>query len=1190
MCGWRNPLRVLSVSPAALRRGPVLGVLLVVAASGSAATIEERFRDHVEAAVDRGLDPLDFHHLELAFAWRHTLPDLGLAERSLDRLAGVRQVDPLMADELRLLRARLNADRGRSEAARELFRAMGGLGRWWVNGPVSIEELEDVSNLGPPQADAEWRAAAGTDPLGWVRVSGLAWPARRQLVFLATSVVSDTEQPVALRIGVAQVAQVWLNGRRLLVTPQPLLRAEDQHAAGGWLRRGPNALVVAVASETDDWWLRARLTAPDGSPLVGAREIDRPPQPQPAVERPVPEVRTLEGELRSAMGRGRDQAAIALAAYLVARRPDPLGAGDARSVCRAARTEAPGEARLLEWRLTTEPAAARELLESAVAADRDLLWARIELARWYGARGLHEQATEVLAPAGDEVAAAATGLDLDGGLWGPIVLPRLEDLSGGAPSCVEAATILARHAILARNWPLARQTVSRLAELVPGTAVVVELQERLAEGCGETAALRELMARELDKDPNRIEVRIRLARLVAGGDGPEAARELLAAGIDRCPDHVELLMELAAVEHQLGNEAEAVGLARRVLVLRPQDRRAQRLLELLGEPGEDLGWLRPREELWRLADATPAASPAVVVLDHIEVRFLPSRLTERRSQQAFLITSASQAEEFLVHTLPYVAERQRLRVLAARILRRDGTQLGARQSDTPRLAEPEFRLYYDTRLRVLQFSDLEDGDLIEISYVLSETAEANETGPYEGGIIRLGHSVPVSLAEVRLSGPEELLPAWQLVHVSGEPERTREDDGTVHLDWRWRQLAAVPADLPPAPEGLTVPQLVYSNHPRWGELATWYERHVAPRVRASQQVEETALRLTEGVEDRLERIARIYRFVTMEIRYVGLEFGEHRFRPFSADWVLNHRIGDCKDKAALMVALYGAVGIPARMVMVRTAERGVTPSEIALLENFDHAIAYLPEDDLWLDGTASGHALYPPPSMCQGAQVLVVDGPSSAPRITPTPGGGLASYSYRLSPGEQQGTVRIELRTEESGEAADQRRLEFAGSQDPRRFARWLQGQFPGADLSAEPTFQLVPGRDPAIVELDGVVSRAALLGSGGVRTFPGEFEWAARLVPGGERRTPLLVPARPALEWELEIELGRPPRSLPDPVQLSTSYGSLSLEFSTFGSGYRVRGSFRLEAGLVPAAEATALREFLVAVERHLSRPLEVM
>ncbi|HOC42792.1 MAG TPA: transglutaminase domain-containing protein [Thermoanaerobaculales bacterium] len=1183
--------RLLRNAPAAAPC--VLAVGLLVCAAGAAAagpaSIDQQVRDHVERAVQGGLDPEDFHHLVLGFGWRDTMSDRRLLEGLLDRLSAARPIDPLMADEVRRLRAELAYEAGRPEAARELLRAMGGVTAWWVDGPQPIGELEDFPELAQLPGDgARWRAAAGGDPLGWVRVAGLAWPARRQLVTLAASVSSEREQPVAVRLGVAQVARAWLNGDELLTTAQPLQHAEDQFAAGGWLRAGRNLLVVAVASETEDWWLRVRLTAPDGSRLDGVRELDDPPQPVPAVAKERPQVRSLEDELRRGSSKGRQEATLALAAYLVDRRPQPVGGGDARSLCQAARAQSPGEARLLEWTLPSEPGLSRELLEEAIAAAPDLHWARIALARWYLERELFEQAADVLEPALAVPAVRATALEVEAELWGQVVLPTLAELSLAHPGCVSAAVALGELAADLRRLESAREAAGRLAGMVPSLPATQDLEERLAEDCGDPQRLRELVGRRLADDPNRPELRIRLSRLVAADQGWEAARQVLEEGLARCPDHVDLLIELARVELAAGSSGEAAAAARRVLELRPQDLPAQRLLEFLGEEAEDLGWLRTVDELWALAERAPAGSPAVLVLDHVEVRFLPAQLTETRAQQAYLIRDGERAEEWLAHTLAHVPERQRLRVLEARIVRRDGTQVNARQSDTPRLAEPEINLYYDARLRVLKFQELQDGDLVELAWVLSETAESNDTGPYKGGLLEIGHPVAVGLSEVELSGPEELLPAWDLVHLEGEPERVEDRDGIVRLRWEWRDLPAHPEEVPPAPRLQTVPHLVYSNHPRWGELATWYERHIASRVRASRQVEDTARRLTEGVNDRLDRIARIYGFVTTDIDYVGLEFGEHRYRPFSADWVLSHKIGDCKDKAALMVALLEAVDIPARMVMLRTFDRGTAVSELALLEIFDHAIVYLPQDDLWLDGTAAGHAPFPPPGICQGAQALVVDGPASTPRVTPAPGAGYARYRYRLERGDG-GMVTLEVRTEDTGEAADRRRLAFAGSSDPRRVTRWLQSQFPGAELVGEPKLRMVPGRDPTVLELEGRVVRSALLGAGGIKTFPGDIQLSAQLAPGGERRGPLLLPVRPDLEWTVEVELGGPPGELPPPVELKTAFGELKIDHSREATGYRVTGSFRLEPGLVGAADAAALRRFLVEVERHLGRPLEV-
>lgn len=1171
-----------------LRALPALLLLLWAAAAG-ASEIQERVDRHLAEAAAGGLEPSDYHHLVFAFSWRETLPDWRALDSALDRLSAVRPSDPLLVEEVRLLRARVAVDEGRPAAARELFRGSGGLERWWLSGPVSLAELEDFDGLAvPPAAAAAWRPVGGTDPLGWVRVAGLVWPPQRRLVFLATTVESESEQPVAIRVGASQVARVWVNGEVVLTTGQPMEHAEDQAAGGAWLRRGGNRVVVAVGSESDDWWLRVRLSAPDGGRIGGVAELDTPPLAAAPVGRTPPPVRSLGAELEAAVARGSAGARSARAAYLVTRRPRPADSGEARSACRDARTESPGEARLLESLLTSEPKAQRALLEEAVEADPALVWARLALASWYHRHGLFAEAAERLDPAGDDPAVRAVRHDMDADLWGVLALPRLAEVARDAPRCLHANLLAATTAADADRWPLAREAVARLEQVAPGRSEVLEVADRVRVACGDGEGLRRQLEAVVGREPNLPAARIRLARLRLADGDEEGARSLIRDGLVRSPDDVDLLMEVARLDHAAGEEEAAAVAARRVLEVRPQDRRAERLLRRLGEPEPATPWRRGTDELRRLAEAAPADPPAVVLLEHKEVRVLPGQLTEERVQLAWLVRRAEQAGSLRELPIAYVPERQRLRVLAARVVRSGGLEAAAQQSDTPRLSEPELNLYYDTRLRRLRFPELEDGDLIEVCYVLSETSEANETGPYRGGFVTVGGELPTVLAEVELAAQPEHLPAWETWRLDAAGQREVADDGTVHLRWTLHDMPALPRDVPPAPRLLAQPYLLYSNHPSWGDLADWYRRHVAPRVRASRQIEELARRLSDRFDDRAAKIDVLYRYVTNDIRYVGLELGEHRFRPFAADWVVNHGIGDCKDKAGLLVTLLEVIGVPAHMVLIRTADLGPVPTSIAALELFNHAIVYLPEDDLWLDGTASGHDGRLPPGLDQGAWALVVTGLDSRPEVTPVVGAGVARSEFVLRR-RDAGTVEVEVEVRDTGDAASSRRGAFAGSSDPKRFARWLQSMFPSADLVAEPVVRIRPSKDPVSIRLAAQVPRSALLAGGGVPVYPGQLELVTRLAPGGTRTGPLMVTAEPRLEWTVTVELDRPPQTVPEPVDLETPSGSLRLDVRTSPTGIEVSGSFELVPGLVPVERAGELRDFLIAVERALSRPLEV-
>ena len=1177
-------LRVLLLPFLILGLGPGVGEAEVSDSIDTWASLQ------VTKAVEHGLAPVDYPQVFLALEYRHAMTRWSTATNLLDRLASADPLDPLMADEIRRLRAELSIDLGRPAAAAQLFLTSGGLTQWWSSQSHQIEELGDFSDQAAfPSSETLWRATPGTDPLGWVQIQGLAWPARRQMLYLATTVTSETISPVAIHLGAAQVARVWLNGKRLLTTDFPLRAAEDQVAAGGWLQAGSNTLIVAVASESSDWWLRVRLTAPDGSALVGVKEIGDRPVETPPVKGDPPDIRTLESEIKTAITANTPGARLALAALLVNRDSEPVGSGSARKACEDARSRYPVEARLFEWMVSAEATAERDLLVEAIAAGAPAFPARTELARWYSERGLFFEAETLLKDHLQSPAVVAAALSLDVQRWGPVILGDLIQQMDTAPECLDVLGVLADWSAQFGRWDLLDRVLDRLLELAPGLPKVQEFKLEKAQRCGDGKALERLLTAQLSRDPNQPGLRVRLARLHASEDSLGAASSVISEGLARCPNHSNLLMEQAHLLHRMGDDDGAAHSARRVLEDRPQSRRAKHLLALLGEKNEDTHQILGPDELWELADQVDhLEGPNVVLLDHTAVRFLPGNLTEETVQQAYLVRNAEASRSLKRHHIPYIPETQRLQVLQARILRRSGGETSARRQDSPRLSEPELNIFYDTRLRVLSFDELTDGDLIEISTVVTETAEANETGAYGGGIIRLGHSAPTLRAEIELSGPGDQMPAWELVHIEGIPEITEEQDGTTRILWVFDDLAGLAQDQPVGPELAVRPHLVYSNHPDWGDLADWYGRHVATRIRASRQVEDLAERLTKGTTNRGEKIARIYAFVTNEIRYVGLEFGEHKYRPFSADWVLTHRMGDCKDTAGLLVALFSSIDIPARMAMVRTSHLGPVAAKTALLEDFNHAIAYLPEDDLWLDGTAAGHNVFPPPGADQNAWVLVVDGPKSRPLTTPAPGAGHFNYSYTLTRTEN-GVFDLTIKTSDTGEAATMRRGRFGGSQNPLLFSRWIQSQFPGAQVIGEPKLDLKPGRQVATIEVRATVERSALVAGGGLKTYPGAFDLDTELMPSDLRSTPLIVPVRPDLQWTIDFGPGPAPLVLPDPVALQTSFGELTIDVERHADGYRIAGRFHLVPGVVGPEDAAELRTFLVKSRRVLERPLEV-
>jgi hypothetical protein len=138
----------------------------------------------------------------------------------------------------------------------------------------------------------------------------------------------------------------------------------------------------------------------------------------------------------------------------------------------------------------------------------------------------------------------------------------------------------------------------------------------------------------------------------------------------------------------------------------------------------------------------------------------------------------------------------------------------------------------------------------------------------------------------------------------------------------------------------------------------------------------------------MQTIQRIVSRLHKDIRYTGIEFGQASLQPQTATEVIKRHYGDCKDKAAMLVAMLRAAGISANLALLDSGlGLDVTP-DLPGMNQFDHAIVYLPADGngsepLWIDATAEYAQVGILPSMDKGRLALIIaDGTD---RLTPTP-------------------------------------------------------------------------------------------------------------------------------------------------------------------------------------------------------------
>ena len=309
-------------------------------------------------------------------------------------------------------------------------------------------------------------------------------------------------------------------------------------------------------------------------------------------------------------------------------------------------------------------------------------------------------------------------------------------------------------------------------------------------------------------------------------------------------------------------------------------------------------------------------------------------------------------------------------------------------TDGPASAQDE-GTYSDARVRKAPLPGLTVGAIVEEEQVLEDKA------PFfaGGGVYRryFQRNVPVVRAELLVEAPKELKLEYR-VHLLPQIAVSKEEQGGVRrLKFDQGYLPArVNSDINLPTHILLNPMVEFSTGASWAAVASAYRQLAEPRIDPASVKDF----MPEGVTpatvaaDRLGAIQQIVSRLHADVRYTGIEFGEAALQPETATEVLKRHYGDCKDKAALLVAMLRAAGIPANLALLNPGYGPDVTPDLPGMNLFDHAIVYVPGDGkknpaLWIDATAEFAQVGTLPSADQDRLALVIAEGTTA--LTPTP-------------------------------------------------------------------------------------------------------------------------------------------------------------------------------------------------------------
>jgi len=1186
---------------------------------------------------------------ELFALW--DLADPKTVEEAVRGAADAAGLDPAVKTYATALLSEARSRRGDSSGARALTRDLGYVDHWIFVGPFDDDNRSGYATAYQPETEltepiVPGRAFDGKErPVRWRLTTdatssfldlGDFLRPREKVCGYATSFVtaangSKTPAKVALFAGASGAVKVWWNGE--LVVADAAYRSFDFDRVGAVVAfaDGVNRLTVKVCSDGSPA-VAVRVAGERGAPISGLTYSNDPSASEAAAKiakaiadkhaagkkpgaEAKPEPAALVGTLGplpqfeklTSVAKPRASDLEAYSRYLVTTGGDPRGEHVARDLAsRAADAEPTTRRLLLAAQLAEDRNIARTFVDKAdalaqkgdVAGKVAVLIAQARLARtginWRDAVPFYESALD-LDP--DSIAAVLgrTELYVQAGLP-RTALSVLERAVDRQPHCVALLRIYAAQLRALGRDTEADEVDARWFALRSDDASFVARQVDRAIAARDVALAERWLTKLRTVEPDLVYALTAEARAYRSLGQSVKARRALDAALDVAPEETSTLRSLADLAGEEGDREGQLRNLRKIVALYPQAKDVRAYVEFLSPPvpRKDEQYAFEKDKLVELGKRPVTKDRRRTLRDLAVTTVYTNGLASRFHQIVFQPLTEEAAAEARQYFIQYEGDKQDIELRLARVYRKDGTVAEATESGESAANNPAIAMYTSVRVFTVSFPRLSPGDVVELRYRVDDVAVRNEVSDQFSEIQYLQGEDPTMTSQYVVIAPKTRPLQTFVANLAGVVQDEK-DDGDDHVtSFTATDVPGLTIEPNMPPAGELAGQVHVSTFKSWEALGKWYWGLAKDQLDVDDEVRKKVREITAKAKTDEEKIAAVYRYAT-ELRYVALELGIEGIKPRRCALSMARGWGDCKDKATVIVTMLRELGIPAKLVLVRTGMKGDLPKGApASVSAFDHAIAYVPSLDLFLDGTAEGAGSHELPAMDQGSVVLIID--EQTPKLTRMPVLP-AAQSPHLRKVElalaSDGSAQLSFESTVSGvNAAGWRARYHAEGTRRERATRDLGGIFGPIEIGKDPSSLVVKDSDdvekPITLEVKAKAAVAARK-EGDTLSVPASasVNLLGSLASLSVRKTPLLVGGLSSSQEERVIKLppGMKVRSLPTNASIDGPFGTVILDVKQEGSKVVVKSQLALKMPRIPPAQYPAFRDFCQKADDALTQ-----
>jgi transglutaminase-like putative cysteine protease len=249
---------------------------------------------------------------------------------------------------------------------------------------------------------------------------------------------------------------------------------------------------------------------------------------------------------------------------------------------------------------------------------------------------------------------------------------------------------------------------------------------------------------------------------------------------------------------------------------------------------------------------------------------------------------------------------------------------------------------YDPNIKTLSFSipGVEIGDICHL-VTYQDTTKVRMPNTWSDYAV-FEYNQPILKLDYDISAPPELpirhkLLRAQITNTVAYTETKLSTGRTLHA-WKVTNVPQMfpEPDMPPL--HTQVQRLILSTIQDWQTVSRWYWDLCTPALeKTTPEMKAKVDELLAGATSREDKIRRLFKFVSQEIRYMGInaESTAPGYEPHDVSLTFNNRYGVCRDKAVLLAAMLTMAGIPGYPVLINASAK-MDPD--VPLPFFNHAI------------------------------------------------------------------------------------------------------------------------------------------------------------------------------------------------------------------------------------------------------------